>query len=119
MCVHFPIIFISAFLFFYFSCQAYLTCRDAPALEAGNQSDNAGSDEISSRAGSIGALDKHDNKESLEVRLRWCVESAMTRSIVDAIYRNRERATRAARLIGPESFTFISVASTIGQCVGG
>lgn len=37
------------------------------------------------RAGPIGTLDKHDNKESLEVRLRWCIESAMTRSIVDAI----------------------------------
>lgn len=70
------------------------------------------------RAGPIGILDKHDNKESLEVRLRWRVESATTRSIAGAIYiRIAERATRVAHLVGPESF--ISVTSAIGQCVGG
>lgn len=82
-------IFIPAFLFFHLSRQVYLTYRDAPALGAGNQSDNAGLMRYQAgtvRAGPIGTLDKHDNKESLEIRLRWRVESAMTRSIVDAIY---------------------------------
>lgn len=104
-------IFILAFLFVHLSRQVYLTYRDAPALGAGNQSDNAGLMRYQAgmvRAGPIGTLDKHDNKESLEVRLRWRVESAMTKSIVDAIYiyiytSNRERAARAAHLIGPES----------------
>lgn len=44
--------------------------------------------------GAIGALDKHDNKESRQVRLRWRVESAMTESITDVVEsRASERAS--------------------------
>jgi len=51
-----------------------------------NQSDNASLMRYQAgaiRAGAIGALDKHDNKESRQVRLRWRVESTMTESIAD------------------------------------
>lgn len=41
------------------------------------------------RAGAIGALDKHDNKESRQVRLRWRVESTMTESIADVVASER------------------------------
>lgn len=92
----------------------------------GNQSDNASLMRYQAgtvRAGPIGTLDKHDNKESLEVRLRWRVESAMTRSIVDAIYTCiyiyvESRVSSACRESRRARIFYIGVASTIGQCVG-
>jgi len=97
MRAHFPMTFISLFL--------YTSTPSTPGLSrlsrcaspaCRNQSDNASLMRYQAgaiRAGTIGALDKHDNKESRQVRLRWRVESTMTESIADVESRASGRST--------------------------